>query len=205
LSLRLDRPILVATGNLHKIQEVFEILAGHPIRLLKPADVGGLQTIEEDGTSFRANAVKKANAACAKTGLWCLADDSGIEARALNWRPGVHSARFAGEQADDAANRRQLIEELRGHRDRYVRFRCVIALARPHEDTRSWEGVLVGECLEEPRGTGGFGYDPLVLLPDLGRTVAELGPAEKHARSHRGQALRAFADWLREHVEETIG
>ena len=188
--------ILIATGNPHKIREVREIFAPCGITVLTPTDVGGLAEVEEDGETFAANAIKKAEAGCQATGLWCLADDSGIEARALDWQPGVRSARFAGEPCNDAANNALLDQRLADQSDRYVRYRCVIALARPDQKTVVWEGTFCGEWTSAVRGTGGFGYDPHVLIPELGRTVAELTAAEKHARSHRGQALRAFAAWL---------
>src|SRR5690606_22005942 len=130
------------------------------------------------------NAKKKAEAGVAFCNLWTLADDSGIEARALGWAPGVRSARYAGEPCDDEANNRKLVKELTGKADRFVRYRCVIALARPGEATLTWDGTFPGEHIPEPRGEGGFGYDPYVLVPDLGKTVAELSAEEKHARSH---------------------
>lgn len=188
--------ILLATGNAHKLREVGEILADFGIALVAPADVGGLAEVVEDGTTFAANAIKKAVAGCEQTGMWCLADDSGIEARALDWAPGVYSARYAGEPCDDAANNRKLAAALADEQDRYVRYRCVIALARPGAEPLTWEGTFAGEFQLEPRGAGGFGYDPHVLVPELGATVAELPSAVKHARSHRGEALRGFAAWL---------
>ncbi len=188
--------ILIATGNRHKIREVEEILRPSGIMLVTPADVGGLPEVEEDGETFAANASKKAVSGCQVTGLWCLADDSGIEARSLAWRPGVRSARFAGPACDDAANNALLDRMLSEQQDKYVRYRCVIALARPDQATLTWEGTFGGEWTAQARGAGGFGYDPHVFIPALGRTVAELDADEKHARSHRGQALRAFAAWL---------
>jgi len=195
--------LLLATGNPHKLREVREILDPFDIAVVPPAEVGGLPEVIEDGDSFAANAIKKAESGAAVAGCWCLADDSGIEARALGWRPGIYSARFAGEPCDDAANNRKMCTELAGHDDRLVRYRCVIALARPGEKPLTWEGVFAGEWRDEPRGGGGFGYDPHVHLPDAGCRVAELDPAEKHRRSHRGQALRAFAAWLRERARST--
>ncbi len=191
-------PILLATGNPHKVREVGEILATCGITLLTPDDVGGLPPVIEDGATFAANASKKALAGLRHTGHWTLADDSGIEARALDWAPGVHSARFAGEPCDDAANNAKLDGLLRVADDRHVRYRCVIALARPEHEVLTWEGTFAGEWISMPRGDGGFGYDPHVWLSDCGKTVAELDPADKHARSHRGQALRRFAAWLAE-------
>lgn len=193
---RLTGPLLLATGNRHKLRECAEILAPYGIRVLAPDDVGYRPEVVEDGETFEANAIKKAEAGCRATGLPCLADDSGIEARALNWEPGVRSARYAGEPCDDAANNRKLCAALAPHRDRFVRYRCVIALARAGCATLTWSGEFPGEFILEPRGSGGFGYDPHVLVPHLGRTVAELSSAEKHALSHRGQALRAFVAWL---------
>jgi len=190
--------ILLATGNAHKLREVAEILAPFSIALVPPAEVGGIPEVVEDGATFAANAIKKAESGCAHTGLWTLADDSGIEARALDWAPGVYSARYAGESCDDDANNRKLVAELSDQSDRYVRYRCVIALARPGREALTWDGTFAGEFIAEPRGSGGFGYDPHVLVPDLGRTVAELSADEKHRRSHRGQALVGFAAWLRE-------
>ena len=189
--------LLFATGNRHKAQEAAEILAPLGVTVVMPAQVGYAPDVDEVGATFAANAILKAEAGCAATGLWCLADDSGIEARALGGAPGVHSARYAGAHGDDDANNRKLAEALRGQADRAVRYRCVIALARPGRPPRTWAGDFAGVHIEPPRGQGGFGYDPYVLIPELGRTVAELTPAEKHARSHRGAALRACAQWLR--------
>lgn len=193
---RLSGRLLLATGNAHKLREVVEILAPFGIEVLPPAAVGYRPDVVEDGDTFEANAIKKAVAGLAATGLPTLADDSGIEARALGWRPGVISARYAGEPCDDAANNRKLCAELAGHADKYVQYRCVIALSRPGEAPLTWSGVFPGQHVAQPRGEGGFGYDPYVLVPELGRTVAELSSADKHARSHRGQALRAFVAWL---------
>ncbi|MBA2481685.1 MAG: RdgB/HAM1 family non-canonical purine NTP pyrophosphatase [Planctomycetes bacterium] len=190
--------LLLATGNVKKLRELREILAQFSIPVLAPADVGYDPDVVEDGATFEANAIKKAAAGLAATGEWTLADDSGIEARALDWRPGVYSARYAGEPCDDEANNRKLVAELSGQSDRYVQYRCVIALARPVGPSLTWAGVFGGEHIVTPRGQGGFGYDPYVLVPDLGKTVAELPPEVKHARSHRGQALRGFLGWLRE-------
>lgn len=190
--------ILLATGNAKKLKELREILAQFAVAAVPPADVGYDPQVDEDGDTFTANAIKKAEWGCRTTGMWTLADDSGIEARALGWRPGVYSARYAGEPCDDAANNRKLIAELAGKTDRFVQYRCVIALARPDRTTLTWDGTFAGEHTPDARGVGGFGYDPYVLIPDLGRTVAELTSAEKHARSHRGQALAGFVAWLRD-------
>jgi XTP/dITP diphosphohydrolase len=197
--------LLLATGNRKKLMELREILAQFPLSIVVPADVGYDPDVREDGSTFEANAIKKAVAGLAATGLPTLADDSGIEARALGWRPGVHSARYAAigqdgdpghGNADDEANNRRLIAELDGKADRYVQYRCVIALALPGREPVTWDGTFPGVHTPERRGVGGFGYDPYVLIPDLGRTVAELTADEKHARSHRGEALRKFVAWM---------
>lgn len=193
----LPQRLLLATGNQHKLREVREILADFDIEVVAPSEVGGLPDVIEDGDTFAANAIKKAVSGCDETGLWVLADDSGIEASALGGRPGVYSARYAGPECDDEANNRKLVEELTGQEDRRVRYVCVIALARPDAEPLTWDGYFPGEHIAEPRGEGGFGYDPYVLVPELGKTVAELPADEKHARSHRGEALRAFVQWLR--------
>ena len=192
----MTRRVLVATGNQHKLREFREILAPYGLVVVAPAEIGYAPDVVEDADTFEGNAIKKALAGLAATGLWTIADDSGIEARALDWRPGVYSARYAGESCDDAANNAKLVRELAPQADKYVRYRCVIALARPGEATPTWSGSFAGEHVAIARGVGGFGYDPYVLVPELGKTVAELSADEKHARSHRGQALRAFAAWL---------
>ncbi len=194
----MKRHVLFATGNQHKLRELAEILRPFALAVVSPAEIGYQPDVVEDADTFEGNAIKKAEASLAATGLWSLADDSGIEARALGWRPGVHSARYAGEPCDDEANNRKLVVELAGQRDRFVRYRCVIALARPGEPSLTWSGAFAGEHVSEPRGAGGFGYDPYVFIPEFRKTVAELTSDEKHARSHRGQAVRAFVAWLAE-------
>lgn len=191
--------LLLATGNVKKLTELREILQPFDLSVLAPADIAYDAVVAEDGETFEANAIKKAQAGLAVSGLWTLADDSGIEARALDWRPGVYSARYAGEPCDDEANNRKLIAELADKADKFVQYRCVIALARPGAEPLTWSGVFAGVHTAERRGSGGFGYDPYVLIPDLNQTVAEISAAKKHALSHRGQALRGFIAWLQAH------
>ena len=193
--MRPDR-ILLATGNRKKLGEMADILRPLGIAVVAPAEIGYDPDVAETGDTFTANAILKADAGLRATGLWTLADDSGIEARALGGRPGVYSARYAGEPCDDEANNRKLVEELAPHADKHVQYRCVIALARPGQAFVTWDGIFEGQHIATPRGAGGFGYDPYVFLPDLGQTVAEMPAAAKHARSHRGQALRKFTAWL---------
>jgi XTP/dITP diphosphohydrolase len=188
--------ILLATNNQHKLREVRQILEPCGLVVLSADDVGGLPKVVEDGETFADNAIKKAISGMQHANLPTIGDDSGIEARALNWEPGVQSARYAGADCDDEANNRKLVDVLRDEADRFVQYRCVIALARTTGEVNTFEGTFPGELVLEPRGSGGFGYDPYVLIPELGQTVAELSDDEKHARSHRGQALRAFVDWL---------
>ena len=185
--------LIVATRNRHKLQELGASMPGADLAPL-PLEV---ELPPEDGDTFAANALIKARAAHEATGQAALADDSGICAVALGGRPGVRSARFAGEDASDGENLARLIDALSGERDRSVAYVCVLA----HVDFDGGETVAEGRCegqlIAEPRGTGGFGYDP-AFVPDEtgsadGRTMAELSPEEKNAISHRGKAARALA------------
>jgi len=194
----MERPsrILLASGNRKKLNELREILGAAGVTVVAPADVGYVPDVPETGDTFAANAILKAEAGLVATGLWTVADDSGIEARALDGRPGVYSARYAGEPCDDAANNALLCRELSAHADKHVQYRCVIALARPGAACLTWDGTFPGQWVDTPRGVGGFGYDPHVLVPDLGLTMAEMPSAAKHARSHRGEALRKMLAWF---------
>ena len=184
--------LVLASGNPGKLRELAAILADAGYDL-HPQSEFGVPEVAETGTTFVENAIIKARHAARHTGLPSLADDSGIEVDALDGAPGVYSARFAGPGADDAANNALLVEKLRDVPEdrRGARYRAVIVLLRHAADPSplicegSWEGVI----RLEPAGSGGFGYDPHFYLPDLGCTSAELEPAEKNRRSHRGQAL----------------
>jgi len=184
--------ILIATKNPGKLREIRRLTAGHDWSFLSLADLPAIPEAVEDGATFAENARKKALHYAGHSGLPTLADDSGLEVDALDGAPGVHSARYAGEPRDDAANNRKLLEHLAGvlPQQRTARFRCAMALAIPGRVLAETQGCVEGLILTEPRGTGGFGYDPLFLLPELGRTMAELEPDEKNRLSHRGQALR---------------
>jgi XTP/dITP diphosphohydrolase len=189
-------PLLVATRNEHKLRELREALPGIELEPLPP----DVELPPEEGESFAANALGKALAAHRATGRAAIADDSGIEAAALGGRPGIHSARFAGEGAGDEANLRKLLDELEGAEERRVAYVCVIALVAEDGTEALFEGRCEGTLAHEPRGSGGFGYDPAFIPDDTGpddnRTMAELEPAEKHAISHRGRAARALAAHL---------
>ena len=185
---------VVATRNSHKLRELAEILPGVELRALPPE----VELPPEDGDSFAANALIKARSAHAATGLASIADDSGIEAVALDGRPGVYSARFAGEGASDGENLAKLLREVAvAGEDRRVAYVCVIALVGEGGEELTFEGRCEGRLIMEPRGEGGFGYDPAFVPDDTGpgdeRTMAELTPAEKNAISHRGKAVRLLA------------
>jgi XTP/dITP diphosphohydrolase len=189
--------LLVATRNKHKLEEIRQIFTLPGLELLAADDVPGLpEDVVEDADTFEGNALKKARERSEASGLWTLADDSGLEVVALGNAPGVHSARYAGEPCSYPANNAKLLRELQGVADRRARFRCVIALRAP--DGREWtaEGSCQGRIILEPRGANGFGYDPLFVPDGFEQTFAELDGATKNSLSHRGRALRrAAADW----------
>jgi XTP/dITP diphosphohydrolase len=189
-------PLVVATRNEHKLRELREALPGMDLRPL-PEEI---ELPPEDGETFAENALGKARAAHQATGRAVIADDSGIEARALDGRPGVRSARYAGEGASDEENLDRLLGELDGAEDRRVAYVAVIALITEGGEERLFDGRCEGMLAKVPRGAGGFGYDPAFVPDDTGsedsRTMAELPPAEKHSISHRGRAARALAGHL---------
>ena len=192
--------VVIASTNPGKIAEVRQIMAGLPLVLLTSDDVGGWPEIEETGDTYLANALLKARAVAALTGKAALADDSGIEVDALDGAPGVRSARFSGEQASDEDNNAKLIESLDSvpSERRGARYRCVAVLVTPDGEEIAGIGSCEGRIGFEPRGTGGFGYDPWFIPERESRTMAELTAEEKHAISHRGKALRGLADKLRD-------
>jgi XTP/dITP diphosphohydrolase len=192
---------VLASSNPGKLRELAAILEPFGYELV-PQSALGIDTPAETGTTFAENALLKARHASRLAGLPALADDSGIEVDALGGRPGVYSARFAGEHATDSANVNKMLEELRNvpSERRTARYQCVIAFMRTADDNApliahgSWEGRI----LMQPRGTGGFGYDPIFQPAGLDVSAAELPAAQKNARSHRGEALRALARLLRQ-------
>jgi len=191
--------LLVATRNAGKLKEIRRLLGDLGIEVKGLDAFPDLPEVEEDGDTFAANAVKKAETVARLTGLMTLADDSGLEVAALDGQPGVRSARYAGEQATDADNNRKLIAALEGvpAERRQGAFRCAMALARGGEETRVFHGRVEGVILETGRGDGGFGYDPLFLVREYGKTMAELPLEVKNRISHRGQALRQVVEFLR--------
>lgn len=190
--------LLVATGNAGKLREIRKLFAERSLEVLGLADVPPVPEAVEDGESFAENAEKKARHYAKATGLPTLADDSGLVVDALGGAPGVFSARYAGEDADDAANNRKLLAQLQGvpAAKRRAAFVCALALCEPEGDCRIFAGRLGGVLLEAPRGDGGFGYDPLFLVPEYGKTLAELPIEIKNRISHRGQALRLLLEQL---------
>jgi len=180
--------LLIATNNRGKVREYRDILGDLPLELVFPADIGIDMEVAEVGGTYLENAALKARAFAQAGGLLTLADDSGLEVDALGGEPGLHSHRYA--QGGDADRYRVLLERLRGvpPEKRTARFRCVIVIATPQGETFSCEGICPGIIIDQPRGEGGFGYDPVFYLPEQGQTMAELSPADKNHLSHRGRA-----------------
>jgi XTP/dITP diphosphohydrolase len=194
------RRVILASANSGKLRELAALLGPLGWRLVPQGELG-IESAAETGASLLENALLKARHAARRGGLAALADDSGIEVEALGGRPGVRSARYAGEHATDRENLEKLLGELRGvaPERRTARYRCVIAYVRSATDSRPLvaEGCWEGTIASVPRGTRGFGYDPIFVPQGLGRTAAELEAAEKDAVSHRAQALRSLLAQLR--------
>ena len=200
------RRILIATSNPGKLRDFAGAAKAHGVEVSGLPDFASLPTVVEDGTTFEENARKKAEFySRSAPGYVVLADDSGIEIDALNGAPGVHSARYAAEEphkaefnTDDEENNARVLRELKGIRPekRTGRFVCVIVAARNGATLATFRGEAEGVILEAPRGTGGFGYDPLFYFPPIKKAFAELTPEEKAQYSHRGAALRKFLAWI---------
>jgi XTP/dITP diphosphohydrolase len=190
--------LVLSTRNQHKVRELGALLAPHEVLPLPDS----VELPPETGDTFAENALGKARAAAEQTGMPAVADDSGIEASALAGGPGVRSARYAGQNATDEENLNKLLEEVPDEGDRRVTYVCALAYVDGDEE-HVFEGRCEGTLAHEPRGTGGFGYDPAFLPADRddSRTMAELSVEEKDAISHRGRAARAFLDWLERESE----
>jgi XTP/dITP diphosphohydrolase len=184
----------MATGNPGKIRELARLLEGLGIEIVAQAEFG-VDDADETGTTFEENSLIKAQHAAAATGLPAIADDSGLSVDALDGAPGVYSARYAGG-AGDEANNDKLLAALEGSEDRGAAFHCVATFLAPGEEPLVAHGEWRGTILREPRGDGGFGYDPLFFVPECDCSSAELAPEEKNARSHRGQALRKLVELI---------
>jgi XTP/dITP diphosphohydrolase len=193
--------LVLGTRNAKKRREIEEILRDLGITLHDLSQYPDAAEVVEDGTTFEANARKKAVETAQAIGQWVLGEDSGLVVPALNGRPGVYSARYAGKQGDDAANNTRLLAELAplGPEKRDAHYVCTAALSDPQGEVRAVvEGSCHGRIIHEYRGTGGFGYDPLFLIPEYHRTFGELSPIVKHALSHRGRALARLRPILRQ-------
>ena len=189
--------LAIATNNQHKLQEIRAILGDSFEELLSLKDLGIDVDVEETGTTLEENALIKARAILALSGIATLADDTGLMVDALNGAPGVYSARYAGEEHNDATNRALLLKNLDGVKDRSAHFAAVIALCYPDGKTLTASGRVNGEILLSERGTEGFGYDSLFFSTELGKTFAEATQAEKNSVSHRGRALRAMLELVK--------
>ena len=181
--------ILIASRNAHKIEEIREIFQLPGVEWVSTAAFPELHDVIEDGATFEANAIKKATELARATGLWALADDSGLEVAALGHAPGVYSARYAGEPSNHANNNAKLLRELAGKTDRTARFRCVVALSDPAGRAETVSGSCPGRIIAALRGAKGFGYDPLFVPDGHAQTFAEMGSELKNKLSHRGRAL----------------
>ena len=207
---------VLATHNPGKLKEMADILSGLGVEVVSPADVGISVDVEETGTTFVENAMLKAKAICAASGLPAIADDSGLCVDALNGGPGVYSARYGGEELDDRGRYTLLLQNMRGQTTRAAHFACAIACAisavisqigdlaasaikRNHNVK---DGRCDGAIAFAPMGTAGFGYDPVFLVPEKGRTFGQLTAEEKGAISHRGKALRAFSEKLATYLKK---
>ena len=192
---------ILASQNQHKLVEMQNILSAHGVEVVLQSELGLHVEVEETGATFAENAMLKAKAVMAASGLPAIADDSGVCVDALNGAPGVYSARYGGPELDDVGRYRLLLENMRGARDRTAHFTRAIACAFPNGDTIEAEGICPGMIAYAPQGDGGFGYDPVFFLPQLRKTYAQLTPEEKAAVSHRGKALEVFDQKLREYLK----
>lgn len=181
--------LIIASNNQNKIREIKEILSGKFSEILSLNEAGICHETIEDGETFMENAIKKAREISEISGCYAIADDSGICVEALGGAPGVYSARYAGEHGNDEENNALLIKNMEDKKNRKAYYIAAIALSSPEGEIVEAEGYMFGEVLYEPKGNGGFGYDPLIFLPEMNKTVAELTPTEKNKISHRAKAL----------------
>lgn len=196
--------LLLGTKNSNKIREIKEICVEFLDLELLTFSECPFSDVLEDGETFEENARKKAQQICAQTNLPVLAEDSGLEVYALGGAPGVHSARFAGEHKDDQANIEKLLALLKDSTDRRARFRCVAVLVWPNGDELMSEGVLSGQIALSPRGTAGFGYDPIFIPDGYTQTLAELGSQVKNKISHRRRALEGLMRQLQQRLSAAV-
>ncbi|BCY17301.1 non-canonical purine NTP pyrophosphatase [Leptolinea sp. HRD-7] len=196
--------LLIASSNKGKLAEIMALLQDIPLDAVLPADIGIELDVEEDGTTYAENSLKKALAYCQVSGLVTLADDSGLEVDALGGQPGIYSARFSGKPgATDAERRRFLLEKLKNFPQPWLAaFRSTVVIATPDGRTFTLDGECRGEIIPEERGTNGFGYDPIFQVEGLTRTMAELSMEEKNRLSHRARAILAARPVLMQLTDE---
>ncbi len=198
----MSEKFVLATHNPGKLKEMSAILAELGIQVVGPDELGIDVEVEEAGTTFAENAMLKARAICAASGLPAIADDSGLCVDALNGGPGVYSARYGGEGLDDRGRTMLLLQNMRGQTTRAAHFACAICCVFPSGDTLTAEGRCEGAIAFAPMGEGGFGYDPVFLVPEKAKTFSQLTAEEKNAISHRGKALRAFSEKLATYLKK---
>jgi XTP/dITP diphosphohydrolase len=205
--------LVIATRNKGKTAEIKDLLKGFPVDIKNLDDFGPIPPLKEDGNTFDENAYQKASFAARILGLPALADDSGLLVEALGEAPGIHSARYAGENASDEQRYLKLLDEMQGESNRKAAFECVISIAVPTGPALTYEARCQGLITESPAGSNGFGYDPIFFYPPLNKTFAQLTRAEKSRVSHRGKAFAELKDefdkvliWIRQNmpVQEII-
>lgn len=190
--------LIIATHNRKKAGEMMTILSRRfpEIEILTLADFEGAPEPEETGTTYAENAGIKAQSAFDFTGEWCVADDAGLEIDALDGAPGLYSKRFGGEELPFPEKMAKILKMLEGDENRAARFRCNVALVGPNHPVKVFESTCEGRIADQPSGSGGFGYDPIFFLPELGCCMADLTAEQKHQISHRGKVLKQFGDYL---------
>lgn len=199
--------LLIATHNQGKVREYRELLADLPVAITFLTELGITEDVEETEATFEGNAILKARSYAAMTGLWAWADDSGLEVDALDGRPGVWSARYAGPGATDQEKYEKVLAELSRHPKESwtARFRCVVAIATPEGKVNTRSGTVEGLITDQPRGEYGFGYDPIFYLASFNKTLAELSPGVKNNISHRAEAAAAAKELLAKMISEAEG
>ncbi|MBR2761731.1 MAG: RdgB/HAM1 family non-canonical purine NTP pyrophosphatase [Solobacterium sp.] len=194
----MDKTIVVASTNEGKLREFRQMLEPEGYRVLSLADLDHPFEIEENGTTFQENAVIKAQSVVDEFHIPAIADDSGLCIKCLNDEPGVHSARWLGHDTSYDIKNQKVLELVKDAKDRSCYYACAIAWCAPDQEPAVFYDTWEGEIAKEPRGTNGFGYDPIIYIPSYGKTAAEMSREEKNAVSHRAKALRKLEDWLRE-------
>ncbi|MCC5801355.1 MULTISPECIES: XTP/dITP diphosphatase [Rossellomorea] len=194
----MTKRVIIATKNRGKAKEFQHMFAPYGYEVQTLLDLPHIEDVEETGVTFEENAILKAETVAGELGALVIADDSGLAIDALEGRPGVYSARYAGEEKSDEANMAKVLDELESveESDRTARFHCVLAIAGPDMETKTVTGSCEGMILREKRGTNGFGYDPIFFVPSLGKTMAELTQDEKSQISHRGHALEKLGNMI---------